>query len=145
MTESGRSACEVVLVDDDEGDRELIRLAFEECTPLPVITPFDNGAEALAYLGQAAQKRPRPCILVLLDLNMPGLDGRDVLRRIKADPSTVTFPVVVLTTSDSERDVVECYASHANAFLTKPNELSQYRTMARRLCDFWFSTVRLPI
>ncbi len=136
---------EVVVIDDDEADAELLRLAFHESGPAqPKLSVFNTGEAGLAYLEKAAERRPRPTLIVLLDLNMPGLDGRDVLKRLKASPGLAPFPVVVLTTSDSENDVAACYAAHANAYISKPNDLSQYHTIARRLCDFWFSTCKLP-
>lgn len=131
---------EVVVIDDDHGDLELVKVAFADAgAPLAVRT-FDGGEAALAYLASAPKARR----VVLLDLNMPGLDGRKVLERLRADEALRGLVVIVFTTSDSDNDVAACYAGHANAYVTKPSGLSQYRTVARRIADFWFETARLP-
>lgn len=137
-------AIRVLLVEDDEGDVVLTREAFQEYlqNQLDVVP---DGVSALAYLrGQPPyQGAPRPD-LVLLDLNLPGRDGREVLSEIKSDSSLAHIPVVVLTTSAAEQDILRSYQLHANAFVTKPVDLDGFIAAIRQIDHFFVSVVRLP-
>ena len=105
----------------------------------------DDGVEALAFLRQEGRYRdvPRPD-LILLDLNMPRKDGREVLADIKEDPGLKTIPVAVLTTSSQDEDILKSYELHANCYITKPVGLEQFATVVQSLDDFWFTIVKLP-
>lgn len=133
---------EIVVIDDDEGDLELARLAFAECATPPAVKTFLDGESAYAYLRTAHGDAMRR--VVLLDLNMPGMDGRELLEKLRKDRELGRLVVIVFTTSDSKADVERSYAGHANAFVTKPSGLDRYRTIACRICDFWFETATLP-
>ncbi|HEY0575538.1 MAG TPA: response regulator [Pseudonocardia sp.] len=149
MTEPVRSASQprainVLLVEDDEGDAVLTREAFQEYlhNRLDVV---NDGDQALAYL----RRKPPYCDaptpdLVLLDLNLPGRDGREVLSEIKSDETLRHIPVVVLTTSAAEDDVLRSYQLHANAFVTKPVDLDGFIAAIRQIDHFFVSVVRLP-
>jgi chemotaxis family two-component system response regulator Rcp1 len=142
---SPSSAIEVLLVEDNPGDVRLTREALKEgkvCNNLSVVP---DGVEALAYLrrqGRYADAR-RPDV-ILLDLNLPRKDGREVLEEVKGDPELRSIPVVVLTSSEAERDIARAYALHANCYITKPVDLDQFITVVRSIEDFWFSIVKLP-
>lgn len=136
---------EVLLVEDDDDDVTLMRKSFERDRILNRIHRVEDGVEALSYLRRegdfADAIRPD---LILLDLNMPRLDGRGVLREIKLDPELRTIPVIVLTTSEDEADVLSSYHYQANSYVTKPVGLVQFRKALETLKDYWFSVVRLP-
>ena len=137
-------AIKVLLVEDDEGDVLLTREAFEEFlhNRLDVV---NDGDSALAYLRSQPPYQDRPCPdLVLLDLNLPGRDGRDVLSEIKSDESLAHIPVVVLTTSSADEDILRSYQLHANAFVTKPVDLDGFIAAIRQIDHFFVSVVRLP-
>jgi CheY-like chemotaxis protein len=139
---SPRADVEFVLVDDDAGDVELMKEALGALTPKPETTTFASGEEALAYLQSAASDGRRR--LVLLDLNMPGIGGRETLNRLKRDHSLRALPIVILTTSSARVDIRQCYEEGANCYIIKPLEFSQLITVAKRLQDFWLGTVALP-
>ena len=136
---------EVLLVEDDPGDVLMTQEAFEEHKVRNRLTVVSDGVEALAYLRQqepfADAVRPD---LVLLDLNLPKRDGREVLAEIKGDESLRQIPVVVLTTSQAEEDVLRSYRLHANAYVTKPVDFEQFINVVRRIDDFFVSVVKLP-
>ncbi len=136
---------EVLLVEDDPGDVLMTREAFEEHKVRNRLTVVSDGAEALAYLRrqQPFEDAVRPD-LVLLDLNLPKRDGREVLAEIKGDESLRQIPVVVLTTSQAEEDVLRSYQLHANAYVTKPVDFEQFISVVRRIDDFFVSVVKLP-
>ena len=139
------SPIEVLLVEDNPGDVRLTREALKEgkvCNNLSVVR---DGVEALAFLRRQGQygDAPRPDV-ILLDLNLPRKDGREVLEEVKADPALRSIPVVVLTSSEAERDIVQAYALHANCYITKPVDLDQFIRVVKSIEDFWFSIVRLP-
>ena len=136
---------EILLVEDNPGDQELTREAFREGRIANTLHIVEDGEQAMQFLrgeGEYADK-PRPD-LVLLDLNLPRKDGREVLAEIKQDPILKTIPVIVLTTSNSEQDVLASYGHHANCYLTKPVDRDDFLDVIRRLEDFWLSVVRLP-
>lgn len=136
---------EILLVDDDDDDVRLMEKALERDRIINNVQRVDDGIEAMALLrreGQYADAR-RPD-LILLDLNMPRKDGREVLKEIHEDPDLATIPVVVLTTSDDDRDVIECYKHMVNSYVTKPVDLLQFRDILQVVREYWFSVVRLP-
>jgi len=140
-----RGFVEILLVENDQRDAELTRIAMEQCKIANHLHVVPDGMEALAFLrreGKFAQV-PRPD-LILLDLNVPRLDGRDLLATIKEQPTLRTIPVVVLTTSDAEPDIDRSYALHANAYVTKPVEMEDFIRIVKGIDDFWFGLVRLP-
>ncbi len=135
---------QVLLVEDDPGDVLMTREAFEDhlAHTLHVVS---DGEQALAFLRQQGEyaDAPRPD-LVLLDLNLPRKDGREVLSEMKADPSLRLIPVVVLTTSEAEEDVLRSYQLHANAYVSKPVDFDRFVSVVRRIDDFFRTVVRLP-
>lgn len=136
---------EVLLVEDDAGDELMTREAFEDNKIRNSLHVVRDGQEALDFLYRrgAHYGAVRPD-LILLDLNLPKYDGRQVLERIKNDPDLATIPVVVLTTSSAEEDIVRSYKLHANAYVTKPVDLDQFIRAVRQIDDFFVSVVRLP-
>ncbi|HWU05983.1 MAG TPA: response regulator [Streptomyces sp.] len=136
---------EVLLVEDDPGDELMTREAFEDNKIRNTLHVVRDGQEALDFLYRQGQytDAPRPD-LVLLDLNLPRYDGRQVLERIKTDPEMALIPVVVLTTSSAEEDILRSYKLHANAYVTKPVDLEQFIGAVRQIDDFFVSVVRLP-
>jgi CheY-like chemotaxis protein len=134
----------ILLVDDDPGDVLLIQEAFASCAGGRVrLRVASDGEQALAALRAAGGGLERPDI-VLLDLNLPRKDGREVLAEAKSDPELRRVPILVLTTSDSEQDVLNAYSLHANAYLNKPLQMEQLRSTARLIVEFWGGLVRLP-
>ena len=146
MTEpSVRGTKHLLVVEDDPGNVLLTREALAgTSTPLDVHV-VEDGEAAVDFLRREGGHRdaPRPD-LVLLDLNLPRLDGREVLARIKSDPGLRSIPVVVLTTSKADEDVRRSYELHANAFVTKPAELDRFLSVVRQVGEFFLSVVRLP-
>ncbi|MFF5563450.1 response regulator [Streptomyces sp. NPDC012623] len=136
---------EVLLVEDDAGDELMTREAFEDNKIRNTLHVVRDGEEALDFLYRrgAHQGAPRPD-LVLLDLNLPKYDGRQVLEQIKTDPELSLIPVVVLTTSSAEEDILRSYKLHANAYVTKPVDLDQFIAAVRQIDEFFVSVVRLP-
>ena len=136
---------EILLVEDDPGDVLMTTEAMAESKVLNNLTVLNNGEQALRYLlreGEFADAvRPD---LILLDLNLPRVDGREVLARVKADESLRTIPVVVLTTSEAEEDVLRSYDLHANAYVTKPVDFESFVEVIRQVDEFFISVVRLP-
>lgn len=136
---------EILLVEDNAGDIRLTKEALKEGKVLNKLTVVQDGVEALFCLrrqGQYAEAR-RPD-LILLDLNLPKKDGREVLQEIKNDESLKRIPVVILTTSQDEQDVLKTYGLHANCYITKPVELEQFITVVKAIEDFWLGIVVLP-
>ncbi len=136
---------EILLVEDNPGDVRLTREALRDSKLHNVLHVVEDGVEALTFLRQEQPypHAPRPDI-ILLDLNLPRMSGREVLEIIKNDDALKTIPVVVLTTSDDERDIVASYALHANCYITKPVDMAQFVTIVKNIKDFWFSIVKLP-
>jgi CheY-like chemotaxis protein len=135
----------VLLVEDSPGDVRLTREAFREANGSIRLHVAMDGVEAMAFLRREGvhANSPRPD-LILLDLNLPRMDGREVLARIKADASLKLIPAVILTTSDSEIDVVKSYELQANCYLTKPVQLEAFESQVKSISDFWLTAVRLP-
>jgi CheY-like chemotaxis protein len=136
---------EVLLVEDDPGDVLLIREAFDFNKVHNTLNVVNDGEQALDYLRGVGEYvgRTRPD-LVLLDLNLPRKDGREVLAEVKSDPELRTIPIVVLTTSEAEEDVLKSYQLHANAYVTKPVDFERFVSIVRQIDDFFVSVVRLP-
>ena len=136
---------ELLLVEDSPGDVELTREALREARVSNRLNVVHDGAAALAYLRGEGEFRsaPRPD-LVLLDLNLPRMDGREVLAAVKADPALRRIPVVVLTTSQAERDVLQAYDLHVNAYIVKPVDLAQFLSVVQSIESFWLAVVKLP-
>jgi CheY-like chemotaxis protein len=137
-------ALNVLLVEDNPGDARLTREAFADANMSVLLHLVSDGVEAMAYLRAcgAAGQPPRPS-LILLDLNLPRMDGREVLAQVKADPGLKTIPIVILTTSDAELDIVTSYALHANCYLTKPVRLEEFENLVKSVNDFWLTKVKL--
>lgn len=135
----------MLLVEDNPGDVRLIVETLEEYKLYNTLNVVTNGVEALAYLRQegphADATRPD---LILLDLNLPRMDGREVLAEIKTDTALRQIPVVVLTTSDQPQDVADCYDKHANCYITKPLDFDDFVRVMHSIESFWFTIVRLP-
>lgn len=137
---------EILLVEDNPGDVRLTMEALNEAKVLNNLTVIKDGVDALAYLRRqgpyANAVRPH---LIVLDLNLPRKDGREVLAEIKADETLRRIPVVVLTTSDDEQDVLRSYNLHANCYVTKPVDLDRFIKVVRSIEDFWLGIVVLPV
>ena len=139
------TSIEILLVEDSPGDVRLTREALKEGKINNELHVVGDGAAALAFLRRegeyASAVRPD---LILLDLNLPIVDGREVLAEAKSDPDLRQIPIVVLTTSDAEADILEAYDLHANCYITKPVALNQFLRVIQTIEDFWLSIVRLP-
>ena len=135
----------VLLVEDSPGDVRLTQEAFRDANKSIRLHVATDGVEAMAFLRREGSHVdvPRPDI-ILLDLNLPRMDGREVLAHIKADDSLKTIPIVILTTSDSEADIVESYQLHANCYLSKPVRFEEFESLVRSINDFWLTKVKLP-
>ena len=136
---------EILLAEDNPGDVRLTEKALDHGNIINNLHVVKNGVEALQFLRQDGEfsDKPRPD-LVLLDLNMPKKDGREVMEEMKGDPSLRRIPVVVLTSSEAEEDVVRSYELNANAYLTKPVDFDGFVDIVKRIEDFWFSVVKMP-
>lgn len=139
------SNIEILLVEDNPADVDLTRETMELCKIVNNLNVVHDGVEALQFLRRQAPytDAPRPD-LVLLDLNLPRKDGREVLREVKSDPQLKTIPVVVLTSSEAERDIVKTYSLGANCYITKPVDLDQFSRVVEAIENFWFMVVKLP-
>jgi len=136
---------EILLVEDNPGDARLTLEAFKEAKLINNLTVMGDGVEALAYLRQQGPyANSVPPDLILLDLNLPKKDGREVLAEIKADERLMKTPVVVLTTSAAEEDIARAYSQHANCYITKPVDLDQFLRVVQCIESFWVSLVKLP-
>ena len=136
---------DILLVEDNPGDVRLTREALRDGKVKNNLHVAVDGVEAMAFLRREGPfaTAPRPDI-ILLDLNLPRKNGREVLAEVKADPALMRIPVVVLTTSKDEHDVLTSYEYHANCYITKPVDLEQFLTVVRSIEEFWFTIVRLP-
>jgi chemotaxis family two-component system response regulator Rcp1 len=136
---------EVLLVEDSPGDVRLTREAFGEVNPSIHLHVAADGLEAMAFLRREGvhARAPRPSI-ILLDLNLPKMDGREVLAQIKADSNLKTIPIVILTTSNSQVDVERGYQLQANCYLSKPVQLDAFESLVKSINDFWLTKVKLP-
>jgi two-component system, chemotaxis family, response regulator Rcp1 len=144
-TSNPTTPIEILLVEDNPGDARLAMEALKDSKLLNNIHHVVDGEQAIDFLRREGdfQDAPRPDI-VLLDLNLPRKDGREVLADIKNDPKLQMIPVVVLTTSEAEQDIVQSYRLHANCYITKPVDLDKFLHIIDSMQDFWLSIVRLP-
>lgn len=145
---AGREAAipiEVLLVEDNPGDVRLTREAFRAARMERPLHVAADGVEAMAFLRREGEfaRVPRPD-LILLDLNLPRMDGREVLARIKADESLRTIPTIILTTSQAESDILKSYQLQANCYLSKPVQLEDFESLIQSVNDFWLIKVKLP-
>ena len=142
---NGGRPIEILLVEDNPGDVRLTIEALKDGKVSNRLHVAKDGVEAMAFLRQEGEyaEAPRPDV-ILLDLNLPKKDGREVLEEIKADEHLRRIPVVVLTTSSSEQDILRTYDLHANCYVTKPVDLEQFMQVVRGIEDFWLSIVKLP-
>lgn len=145
MTNSLSRPIEILLIEDNPADVRLIEEGLRETSLASVLHSVTDGKDALDFLHRrerhAHARRPD---LILLDLNLPGISGHDVLTEVKQDEKLKTIPVVVLTSSESERDIARSYEAHANCFISKPVDFTSLIGIVARIEDFWFSLVRLP-
>lgn len=142
---AGGRPIEILLVEDSPGDVRLTIEALKDAKVSNNLSIVGDGVEALAFLRRAGRHAdaPRPD-LVLLDLNLPRKDGREVLAEMKGSPDLRRIPVVVLTTSEAEQDILATYDLHANCYITKPVDLDQFITVVQSIEDFWLTIVKLP-
>ncbi len=144
-SENGARPVEILLVEDNPGDARLTIEAMRDAKVSNHIHVVEDGVEAMAFLRRegAYSEKPRPD-LILLDLNLPKKDGREVLAEVKADPALRRIPVVVLTTSRAEEDVLRAYDLHANCYVTKPVGFDQFMQVIKHIDEFWIKLVVLP-
>ncbi len=136
---------EVLLVEDSPGDVRLTQEAFRDANSSIHLSVASDGVEAMAFLKRTGPhaNAPRPD-LILLDLNLPKMDGREVLAHIKENEDLKTIPTVILTTSDAESDIVKSYQLQANCYLTKPVQLDSFEALVKSINDFWLTKAKLP-
>lgn len=134
----------VLLVEDNPGEARLTFETFRDANKAVRLHVVSDGVEAMSFLNREGPHAaaPRP-VLILLDLNLPKMDGREVLARIKGDPALKTIPIAILTTSDAESDIRKSYELQANCYLTKPVRLEEFETLVRSVNDFWLTKVKL--
>jgi two-component system, chemotaxis family, response regulator Rcp1 len=145
VTEVRERQIDILLIEDNPGDVRLTREALKEGKVWNRLSVASDGEVALAFLHREGEfaDAPKPD-LILLDLNLPRKDGREVLAEIKQDERLANIPVVVLTTSKAEEDILRSYKLHANCYITKPVDLEQFMTVVRSVEDFWLCVVKLP-
>lgn len=140
-----KNKAKILLVEDNEGDILLTKEAFSEADLSNEISVVKDGQQAIKYLNKEAgfenEKTPD---IILLDLNIPKINGLDVLKIIKSDPFLKMIPVIILSTSNSEKDILQSYERHANCYLTKPVNFSNFTMLIQMVTDFWMSVVQLP-
>lgn len=135
----------ILFVEDNEGDIVLTLEALKEAKINNYITVLRDGEEALQFLRKEGKfKNTETPDLILLDINLPRMDGKEVLANIKKDPRLMVIPVVILTTSDSEKDILDSYNNHANCYITKPVDFKKFMEVIHTIKDFWISIVQLP-
>lgn len=142
-----KTSFDVLLIEDDLGDAGLVRIALRKGPYQVRLHHAKDGGEGFAFLrreGAAHAEAPRPD-LILLDLNLPGRSGHEVLDELKNDPVLRTIPVVVLSTSDAERDVLRAYGQGANSFVTKPMDAEDFNRVIHGIENYWFGVVQLPV
>jgi CheY-like chemotaxis protein len=133
----------ILLVDDNEGDILLTREALDDARIVNKISIAYDGLEAIRFLKKSPVGADTPD-LILLDINLPKMNGTEVLGIIKADPDLKRIPVIMLTTSSAEKDILASYDNYANCYITKPVDLNKFMDVVRTIEDFWISTVKLP-
>lgn len=146
MIEANTVPFEVLLVEDEPADANLVRMALKENKVYCRLHHVLDGVEALSFLrreGEAYLDKPLPD-LILLDINMPRMNGRELLRLLKADEAFSSIPVVMLTTSDVDRDIAESYRLGASGYITKPVDIEQFILAIKQVENYWFTLARLP-
>lgn len=145
MAQESGAPIEILLVEDNPGDVRLTQEAVREAKIRNTLNVVNDGEQAIAYVRRQGTytDRPRPD-LILLDLNLPRKDGREVLQELKSDPDLHRIPVVVLTSSEAEQDILSTYDLYANAYVTKPVDLEQFMHAVSSIQDFWLNIVKLP-
>lgn len=141
MNTSATSPIRILLVEDNPADSRLTVEVFKQARIANALEIAEDGETALAMLRDPAREKPD---LILLDLNLPGIDGREVLIELKRDPALLAIPVCILTTSRAEQDVMMAYQNHTNCYIVKPVDLHQFVDVVQQIEQFWFSIVRLP-
>lgn len=145
MNKAKGSSIEVLLVEDNPADVRLMQEALRDSKVNNTLHVVNDGEQAMSFLRREEKYSGSPYPdLILLDLNLPGKDGRDVLDEIKNDPVLKQIPVVVITTSSAEEDILKSYKLHANCYVTKPVDLEQFIKVVHAIEDFWFTIVKLP-
>ena len=144
-SQSNAKDIEILLVEDNPGDVRLTKEALKDCKMRNTLYVVEDGEEALSFLYKEGKytDAPHPD-LILLDLNLPKKNGKEVLYEIKEDPRLKRIPVVILTTSKAEEDILKTYDLHANCYITKPVDFDQFISVVRKIEDFWFTIVKLP-
>ncbi len=139
------NSVEILLIEDSPSDANLTIKSFEQAKITNCLHWMEDGETAMAYLRQQGEyaHASRPDLIVL-DLNLPGMDGREILAEIKADPDLKRIPVVILTTSTNEKDVLQSYDLNANCYVTKPFDVRQFMQVVQLIGEFWLAAVRLP-
>jgi len=142
---SRRRAIEILLVEDNPGDARLTREAFADAEVSNNLSVVGDGEQAMAFLRRQGDYAgaPRPD-LILLDLNLPRKSGREVLEDVKSDPELLSIPIVVMTTSEAEGDILNSYYHHANAYVTKPVDLDRFIDVVSKIEGFWLTVAKLP-
>lgn len=135
----------ILIADDDSDDCYLIRLAFEDCKIDNPIVFFKNGQEIVDYVNQKDSKEKKSIGLIILDLNMPKMDGREALFNLKSDPLWRKIPVVIMTTSKAIEDVEKCYDLGANSFITKPSSFDGLNNTVKTMVKMWLNFAQLPV
>jgi CheY-like chemotaxis protein len=145
LIQVGTSSFDILLVEDSPGDVRLTKEAFKDAKVLVNLNVASDGIEAMDFLKRKGKyvDAPRPD-LILLDLNLPKKDGREVLEEIKENPALMSIPVVILTTSASDEDILRSYLLHANCYITKPVDLDGFLKIVNSIDSFWLSIVKLP-
>ena len=143
--QSRRRAIEILLVEDNPGDARLTREAFADASVSNNLSVVGDGEQAMAFLRRQGNYSgaPRPD-LILLDLNLPRKSGREVLEDVKSDPDLLSIPIVVMTTSEAEGDILNSYYHHANAYVTKPVDLDRFIDVVSKIEGFWLTVAKLP-
>jgi chemotaxis family two-component system response regulator Rcp1 len=144
-TQDTAGPLQVLLVEDNPGDVRLTQEAFREANRKIVLHVASDGVEAMAFLRREGNHHSAPCPhLILLDLNLPRMDGREVLAHIKGDSDLMMIPTVILTTSEAEADILKSYELHANCYLSKPVQLAAFELLVKSINDFWLTKAKLP-
>ena len=136
----------ILLVEDDPADQKLIKTSLKDqriANDLQIVNSGEEGMDFLCCRGEYSNGTPRPD-LILLDLNMPGMGGKEFLKRIKEDESLKQFPVVILTTSNSERDIIDSYKLQASGYVNKPVTLDGFKEVMEKIEEYWFVLCKLP-
>ncbi len=143
--ETQARTAEILLVEDNPGDVRLTQEALRESKVLNNLHVVGDGLQAMAFLRREGDHAEAPCPdVIFLDLNLPKMDGREVLAEIKSDPDLKRIPVVVITSSEAEKDIVQTYDLHVNCYVTKPVDFDQFINVVHSINNFWLSIVKLP-